>query len=425
MSISSSSTEEEIRSLLVRMFRAAVASADPAKVVGFLPGKPKGRCIVVGAGKASAAMAAAVDAAWPDVELSGVAVTRYGHAVPAGRIEIIEASHPVPDAMSVEAGRRALSAVQTLGAEDLVIALFSGGGSSLLVAPAGDLTLEDKQEVNRRLLASGASISEMNTVRKHLSRVKGGKLARAAHPARVMTFVISDVPGDDPAIIASGPTISDNTTLADAREILGRYSIPLSPRLRTFVNGKDQLAEATPFSSEVHMIATPLMALDAAAEIARQAGFIPLLLGDALEGEAREMGKVLGGIAASVRNKGAPVQPPAVLLSGGEGTVTLHSKSDGRGGRNTEFSLALGAALQGMPNTYAIAADTDGIDGVEDAAGAVITPSTLSRGMSAGLDAHDALARHDSYTYFKTIGDLLVTGPTLTNVNDFRAIVIV
>ncbi|WP_338279425.1 glycerate kinase type-2 family protein [Sinorhizobium sp. KGO-5] len=425
MAISSSSTEKEIRSLLAGMFRAAVASANPAKVVDFLSDKPKGRCIVIGAGKASAAMAAAVDAAWPDVDLSGVVVTRYGHAVPAGRIDIVEASHPVPDAMSVEAGGRVLSAVQNLEPDDLVVALISGGGSSLLVAPASNLTLEGKREINQRLLASGASISEMNTVRKHLSMVKGGKLARAAHPARVVTFVVSDVPGDDPAVIASGPTISDHTTRADARKILARYSIDLDPRVRAILSGDDILTENGAVSSEVHIIATPAMALDAAAEIARRAGLAPLLLGDAIEGEAREMGKIMSGIAASVRGKGVPVQPPAVLLSGGEGTVTLHAKSDGRGGRNTEFSLALAAALKGMPNIYAIAADTDGIDGVEDAAGAVVTPSTLSRGTGAGLDAHDALARHDSYTYFKTIGDLVITGPTLTNVNDFRAIVIV
>ena len=418
--------DETVRELLRRMFDAAVASADPQKTIASnLPAKPEGRCVVIGAGKASAAMAAAVDAAWPDVDLSGVIVTRYGHAVPAGRIRIIEAAHPVPDEMSLEAGRALEDAVQGLTEKDLVIALFSGGGSSLLVSPAGAMSLADKQAVNKALLHSGATIREMNAVRKHLSRVKGGRLALAAQPAKVVTLLISDVPGDDPSDIASGPTVADVSTLDTVREIIARRRIDLPQSAQDFLKQNVETPKPGDITSNVRIIAAPYLALDAAADVARAAGLQTLILGDALEGEAREMGTVLAGIARSAKEKGQPVGGPAVILSGGEGTVTIGSGSAGRGGRNTEFLLGLAVALEGRRGIWAIAGDTDGIDGTEDAAGAIITPDTLARATKAGLDAKAFLAAHDSYSFFDRLGDLVKTGPTLTNVNDFRAIVIV
>ncbi|MDO1582583.1 glycerate kinase type-2 family protein [Rhizobium oryzicola] len=415
--------DQTVRSLLRRIFDAAIESAAPSKaVLRNLPPKPAGRCIVVGAGKASAAMAAALDAAWPDVDVSGVVVTRYGHAVPAGRIRIIEASHPVPDEMSLKAGRTILETVRGLTADDLVIAMMSGGGSSLLVAPAGDMTLADKQAVNAALLKSGATISEMNTVRKHLSLIKGGRLALAAAPARVVTLVISDVPGDDPAAIASGPTVGDDSTIADVREILQRRHIQLPPRALAVLEAGVGLPRRGDLTGQVRIIAAPSMALAAAAHVASEAGLRTLILGDALEGESREMGTIMGGIALSARRSEHPVKGPAVILSGGETTVSIRGGESGRGGRNTEFLLSLALALSGNEGIWAIAGDTDGIDGTEDAAGAIVSPDTLRRSRAAGLDAKKLLAGHDSYSFFEGIGDLIKTGPTLTNVNDFRAI---
>ncbi|ASW10806.1 glycerate kinase [Rhizobium sp. 11515TR] len=413
------------RGLLRRLFDAAVASADPMKVVArHLPEKPRGRCVVIGAGKASAAMAAAVDAAWKDVELSGVVVTRYGHAIPAGRIEIIEAAHPVPDEMSVVGAQRLLASVEGLGPDDLVIALISGGGSSLAIAPAGEMTLADKRSVNQALLASGASISEMNTVRKQLSRIKGGRLVQAAYPARVVTLVISDVPGDDPSQIASGPTVASRSTLDEAREIVARYKLALPATATEVLRQGATIEAAAPMNSDVRLVASPSMALEEAANAAAASGLQIVDLGDALQGEAREVGTLLAGIAASVRSRGRPAAGPAIILSGGETSVTLGSGSTGRGGRNTEFLLGLAIALNGMDRVWAIAGDTDGIDGVEDAAGAIIDPSTLSRMSNAGISPRLALLNHDSYGAFSAIGDLVVTGPTLTNVNDIRAILI-
>ena len=418
-------SDNEARTLLRRIFDAAVASADPGPaVLRHLPEKPKGRCIVVGAGKASAAMAAALDAAWPDVELTGVVVTRYGHAVPAGRIRIVEASHPVPDTMSETAAQLILAAVSELSPDDLVIALISGGGSALMTLPAGGMTLADKQAVNRALLASGATITEMNAVRKHLSAIKGGQLAAATRPARLVTLVISDVPGDDPATIASGPTVADASTLSDVWEIVNRYGIELPPAARTVLESGAETPKPVELESDVRLIAAPSLALAAAADAAGQAGVTSLILGDALEGESCEVGTVMAGIARSVRSHGLPVSAPAILLSGGETTVSIGHGPAGRGGRNTEFLLGFALAAAGAPGVWAIAGDSDGIDGTEDAAGAIVTPDTLLRGRAMGLDARGYLSAHDSYTYFDRIGDLIRTGPTLTNVNDIRAVLI-
>ena len=416
---------EQARSALRQMFDAAVASAAPGPAVQrHLPEKPRGRCIVIGAGKASAAMAAGLDAAWPDVDLTGLVVTRYGHAVPAGRIEIIESSHPVPDAMSETAAWRILETVSGLTKDDLVIALISGGGSALMTLPAGAMTLADKMTINRALLKSGANITEMNAVRKHLSGIKGGRLAQAAAPARVVTLVISDVPGDDPAVIASGPTVPDATTFADVREILARYAISLPASAEAVLAEGRETPKPGEITADVRMIATPAMALAAAAAKARDLGLTPLILGDALEGEAREIGIVMAGIARSVAQHGLPLKAPVVLLSGGEGTVTIGTGSAGRGGRNTEFLLGFAVAAAGAPGIWAIAGDSDGIDGTEDAAGALVTPDTLARGAARGLTARAFLSGHDSYSYFDALGDLIRTGPTLTNVNDIRAILI-
>ncbi|SOC90887.1 hydroxypyruvate reductase [Rhizobium sp. AN5] len=410
---------------LNRIFMAAVASADPAKVLQHhLPSPPKGRCVVVGAGKASAAMAAALDKAWADVNLSGIVVTRYGHAVPAGRIEIIEASHPVPDDMSAEAARRILAAVEGLTADDMVIALISGGGSALMVAPAQGMTLADKMAVNRALLASGATISEMNAVRKHLSRIKGGRLALAAKPARVVSLLISDVPGDDPSEIASGPTVADPSDINNVREIVSRYTLDLPENVRKVLEKGEETPKAGDIEEDIRLIATPSLALQAAADEAVKLGLTPLILGDSLEGESKDVGAVMAGIALSASRKGLPVKGPAVLLSGGETTVTIGKGLVGKGGRNTEFLLSLALTLKGAGGIWAIAGDSDGIDGVEDAAGALVTPDTLARMRNAGADPRQSLVGHDSYTAFKAVGDLVVTGPTLTNVNDIRAILI-
>ncbi|AUC12748.1 glycerate kinase [Rhizobium sp. Y9] len=413
------------RDALNRIFMTAVISADPSKVLQqHLPSPPRGRCVVVGAGKASAAMAAALEAAWPSVDLSGVVVTRYGHAVPTGRIEIIEASHPVPDDRSAEAAKRILAAVEGLTADDMVIALISGGGSALMVSPAEGMTLADKMAVNRALLASGATISEMNAVRKHLSRIKGGRLALAAKPARVVSLLISDVPGDDPSEIASGPTVADPSDIETVREIVSRYALDLPENVRKVLEKGEETPKAGDIAEDIRLIAAPSLALQAAADEAAKLGLTPLILGDSLEGESRDVGAVMAGIAISARRKGLPLKGPAVLLSGGETTVTIGKGPAGKGGRNTEFLLSLALTLKGADGIWAIAGDSDGIDGVEDAAGAVVTPDTLARMRAAGVDPRQSLVSHDSYTAFRAAGDLVVTGPTLTNVNDIRAILI-
>ncbi|WP_174254874.1 glycerate kinase [Acidisphaera sp. S103] len=416
------------RSALRALFDTAVAAADPRTVLArHLPPKPvSGRCIVVGGGKSAAVMAAALEDAWPDVVLEGTVVTRYGHAVPTRRIEVIEASHPVPDANSERGALRLLERVRGLTKDDLVIALMSGGASALLAAPVAGLTLLDKQAINRALLACGANITEMNAVRKHLSAIKGGRLAAAAAPARVVTLAISDVPGDDPAVIGSGPTVPDATTFAEARALIARYGIVPSPAVAARL-ARDDDETPKPGSLprvEFRMIATPMMALDAMAAKARTLGLTPLILGDALEGEASQMGTVMAGIARSVRTHGQPLRAPAVLLSGGETTVTMTGKATGRGGRNTTFLLGLAIALDGAPGIWATSGDTDGIDGMDEIAGALLTPDTLSRAGAKGLDARAMLAGHDSHGFFEAVGDLIVTGPTLTNVNDIRAILI-
>jgi len=417
---------ENQAALLRRMFDAAIAAAQPELCLPrFLPPKPAGRTIVVGAGKASAAMARALEKHW-NGPLSGLVVTRYGYEVPCERIEIVQAAHPVPDAAGLEATRRILEMVRGLTADDLVIALISGGGSSLLVAPALGLTLEDKQQVNRALLASGATISEMNCVRRHLSAVKGGRLAAACHPAKVVTLMISDVPGDAPAEIASGPTVIDTTTCADALAILRRYRIDVSPAVEALLNSAEaeSLKPGDPrlAASETRIIAAPQLALEAAAGIARQAGVTPHILGDSLEGEARDLGKAMAGIARQVVLRDQPFTAPCVLLSGGETTVTVRGR--GRGGRNVEFLLSLAVALNGLRGVHAIAGDTDGVDGAEEIAGALIRPDTIERAWALGINARSALHDNDGHGFFQALGDSVVTGPTLTNVNDFRAILV-
>ena len=414
------------RELLRRMFDAAINAAQPVHCISpHLPAPPRGRMIVIGAGKASAAMAKAVEDNWLG-ELSGLVVTRYGYGVPCRRIEIVEAAHPVPDAAGIDAARRIQNLVQGLTADDLVLCLISGGGSSLLVAPIEGLTLEDKQAVNRALLTSGATISEMNCVRRHLSSIKGGRLAAACHPAKVVTLLISDVPGDNPRDIASGPTVPDPTTCADALAITKRYGIDVprqvlevleSGRGETVKPGDPRIA-----GIDTRMIATPQMALEAAAAIAQQAGIPTAILGDSIEGEARDVAKVMDGMALQVARYGQPLAAPCVLLSGGETTVTV--RGNGRGGRNVEFLLSLGVALEEHPGIHAIAGDTDGVDGQEEIAGAYLGPDSLARAWAKGIKPRDSLANNDGHGFFQALGDSVVTGPTLTNVNDFRAILI-
>ncbi|MGF3027715.1 glycerate kinase type-2 family protein [Methylobacterium aquaticum] len=416
----------EAGEFLRQLFARAVAAADPAvSLARHLPEPPRGRTIVVGAGKAAAPMARAVEAAWPD-EISGRVVTRYGHAAPTTRIRVVEASHPVPDAAGEAAARGILDLVTGLTSDDLVLCLISGGGSALLSLPAPGLTLTDKQVVNRALLTSGAAIGEMNCVRRHLSGIKGGRLAAACHPARVVTLLISDTPGDDPLDIASGPTVADPTTCADALAVLARYrvAIPEAIRRHLATGAGESIKPGDPRlgTPDLRMVATPLMALQAAADFARGAGITPVILGGAIEGEAREVGKVMAGIARSVAAHGLPVPKPCLLLSGGETTVTV--RSDGRGGRNVEFLLALGAALDGHPGIHAIAGDTDGVDGLEEIAGAVLGPDTQARAAALGLSLAESLDRNDGHGFFEALGDGVVTGPTLTNINDFRAILI-
>jgi glycerate 2-kinase len=412
--------------LLKAMFQAAIDAAQPATIVPrHLPPTPKGRLIVVGGGKASAAMARAVGDHF-EGPLSGLVVTRYGHAVQCKRIEIVEASHPLPDAQGEAAARRILDMMHGLGPEDVVLALISGGGSALLTLPAPGLTLDDKKGINAALLRSGAPIGEMNCVRKHLSAIKGGHLAAAAYPARVVTLVISDVPGDDPSLIASGPTVPDSTTFADAFAILKKYGINepagVIDHLKRGMDETPKPGDRRLALAETIVIATPQMSLEAAAAVARNAGVTPLILGDAIEGEARVVGKVMAGIARQAARYGQPARPPCVLISGGETTVTV--RGFGRGGRNVEFLLSLAVELDGLPGVFAVAGDTDGVDGAEEVAGALITPTTLARAATKGIQAKERLADNDGHGFFEAIGDQIVTGPTLTNVNDFRAILI-
>jgi hydroxypyruvate reductase len=414
------------RDFLRRLFEVALGAADPARCLPpRLPAAPKGRTIVVGAGKATAKMARAVEDHWRD-PLAGLVVTRYGHGVPCERIQVVEAAHPVPDAAGQRAAARILEMVRGLSADDLVLCLISGGGSALLALPAPGLTLDDKRAVNRALLKSGANIAEMNCVRKHLSAIKGGRLAAAAAPARVASLLISDVPGDDPAVIASGPTVADPTTFADALAVLEKYRItePAAAiaHLRAAKDETPKPSDPRLARVETTIIARPQDALEAAAAAARQAGIAPIILGDSIEGEAREVALVHAGIARQVRRHGQPAAAPAVLLSGGETTVTVRGR--GRGGRNAEFLLALAVALGGEPGIHAVAGDTDGIDGTEDNAGALLDPTSLARAAALGIDAKKALADNDGYGFFAALGDLIVTGPTRTNVNDFRAILI-
>ena len=416
----------EIRALLRKMFDAAIASAQPSlSLAKHLPAPPKGRVVVVGAGKASAAMARALEDAWPG-PLSGLVVTRTGYNKPCERIEIVEASHPAPGAAGLNAAKRMLDLVSRLTPDDLVIALVSGGGSALLPLPIEGLSLADKQDLNRALLASGASISEINTVRRHLSAIKGGRLGTAAFPARVVTLLISDVPGDNIVDIASGPTVADPTTSADALAILTRYRLAANPRvLDVLTSGRgESVKPGDPrlANTEAHLIATPQMALEAAAILAREKGFAAHILSDAIEGEARDVGKVFAAIALQVVGKSEPFAPPCVLLSGGETTVTV--KGSGSGGRNVEFLLSLGLALRGSPQVYAIAGDTDGVDGSLDIAGAILTPTSLEQARAQGISPLNSLDANDGHGFFQALGDSVITGPTYTNVNDFRAVVI-
>ncbi len=413
------------RRVLQDMFMAAVAAADSRQIIAaHLPPSPRGRTVVVGAGKAAAAMAQALEAHWSG-PLSGVVVTRYGHRVPTRCIEVLEAAHPVPDEASARAAQRIRQAVSGLSAEDLVICLISGGGSALMVAPVPGLTLADKQAMNRALLKSGATIQEMNTVRKHLSTLKGGQLTALCRPAAVVSLLISDVPGDDPAVIASGPTVPDPTTCADACAIVEKYGLHGHEAAYAYLKQGHETPkpdDAIFSRSTLRMVATPQMSLEAAAAVARQHGITPLILGDSLEGEAREVALLMAGMARQVLRHGQPVQRPCVLLSGGETTVTV--RGTGRGGRNAEFLLALAYALRGESGVFALAGDTDGVDGTEDNAGAWVTPDTWLRAQQLGLKTADFLANNDGYGFFSALGDLLITGPTLTNVNDFRAIYI-
>ena len=427
------------RALLRHLYDVAVQRALPLhNTAAHLPPPPKGRTLVLGAGKAGGAMAQAVEALWPQpAPFSGLVVTRYGHVPPrpvglAQRIEVVEAAHPVPDAAGLDAAQRILALTQGLTEDDLVLCLISGGGSALLTLPCEGLTLEDKQRINRRLLESGAHIGEVNTVRKHLSRIKGGRLAAACAPARVVTLTISDVPGDDVSVIASGPTVADATTCADALDILRRYGIEVpaavkqqleAGTLETPNPGDPRLARC-----ETHLIATPQQSLDAAAEAARALGLRAYVLSDEIEGESREVGKVHAALARSTALGRSSFEAPCVILSGGETTVTVRPRVEGqqkgRGGRAGEFCMGLAQALGGQGGVWALAADTDGIDGVEDNAGALVAPDTLARAAAQGLKLADHLARNDAYGFFAPLGDLVITGPTHTNVNDFRALLI-
>lgn len=425
----------DARNLLKALYDAAVQRALPAAVMArYLPELPAGRTVVVGAGKAAGAMVHAIEDHWPAAApLCGLVVTRYGHIPPrdaaiARRVRVVEAGHPVPDANGEGAAREILAMVGGLTERDLVLCLISGGGSALLALPAPGVSLLQKQEINRALLLSGANISEMNCVRKHLSAIKGGRLGAACAPARVLTLMISDVPGDDPSVIASGPTVPDPGACADALEILDRYHIAIGAPLRQLL--MDGVLE-TPKPGDprfadhrISMIATPRQSLLAAVDAARSMGLVAHILSDDMEGESRDVGRAHAAIARSIRRRGEPFSRPCVLLSGGETTVTVGENSGGRGGRAGEFALGAALDLKGEPGITVLAADTDGIDGSEDNAGAMVTPDTLARAAQKGLKAREYLERNDSYGFFSALGDLVITGPTYTNVNDFRAILI-
>ncbi len=422
------------RAFLRSLFDAAVAQALPARVIApHLPPPPAGRTVVIGAGKAAGAMAAAVDALWPvDAPLCGLVVTRYGHVPPAwglptARIEVLEAGHPVPDEAGVQAAQRIAALVRGLGPDDLVLCLLSGGGSALLAMPAAGLTLQDKQAISDALLRGGAPIGEINCVRRHLSAIKGGRLAAMCAPARVVSLLISDVPGDAPEAIASGPTVADPSTCVDALTILDRYAVALPQAARRALERGEfetlKPGDALLAGHEVRLIATPLRSLQAAAALAREAGLDAHILSDAIEGESREVGKVHAALARAIAQRGEPFARPCVILSGGETTVTVRGQG-GRGGRASEFLLGCAIALQGQTGVWALAADTDGIDGTQDNAGAFVAPDTLTRARALGLDAATRLEANDAYGYFEPLGDLLVSGPTFTNVNDFRALLI-
>ncbi len=412
--------------LLRRLFDAALAASSADRVIDHLPPPPRGRTIVVGAGKGAAAMARATEAHWPG-KIGGLVVTRYGHGVPTVRIEVVEAAHPIPDDAGVRAAERILALARDAGEDDLVLALVSGGASALLTLPAPGISLEDERRMNAELLRSGATIAEINTVRKHLSAIKGGRLGVAAAPAAVTALLISDVPGDDPAVIGSGPTVPDPTTLPDAAEVLARYRIEtpaaVAAHLGDPANETPKPGHPAFARSSTVLVATPGQALDAAARAARRAGLVSVVLGDAIQGHAEDIAAVQASIAREAAAERPPEAPSRVLISGGETSVAVTGR--GRGGRNTQYLLALAIALQGHPNIFALACDTDGIDGSEDNAGAVIGPDTLARAARIGLDPKAHLTNNDAYGFFSALGDLVVTGPTLTNVNDFRAILIV
>ncbi|TPI29671.1 glycerate kinase [Mesorhizobium sp. B3-1-6] len=414
------------KSFLTSIFNAAVAAADPERTIrSHLPAKPKGRTIVIGAGKGSAQMAAAFEKVW-DSPVDGLVVTRYGYGARCERIEIIEAAHPVPDAAGLEASRRLLEKVQGLTADDLVVALISGGGSALLPSPAAGLTLADEIAVNEALLASGAPIAAMNTIRKHVSTIKGGRLAAAAHPARVVSLVVSDIPGDNPALVASGPTIPDTGSREDALASIAAYGMKLPASVMAHIQSS---AAAAPrpddprfAGNEVHLTASAGVSLEAAAAEAKRQGIEAVILSDSIEGEAREVGGVHAAIAREVATRNRPFAKPVLILSGGETTVTLRAK--GKGGRNSEFLLAFAIGIDGVNGIHALAADTDGIDGSENNAGAFADGSTVARMRAAGADAKAMLAGNNAWTAFNAVGDLFVPGPTGTNVNDLRAILI-
>ncbi len=415
------------RRFLRDLLQAAIDAAAPARCVPpNLPERPKGRTIVVGAGKAAAAMAAAVEAHW-NGPLEGLVVTRYGHGAACRQIEVVEASHPDPDRAGDRAARRILSLVSDLTKDDLVLVLLSGGGSALLTSPIADVAFDELVELNAKLLRSGATISEINCVRRHVNALAGGRLAAACYPAKVVSLLISDVPGDNPADIASGPTVADPTTCADAMAVLERFGIPVAAPIHTLlVSGHgESIKPGDPRLAgvETRIIAAPRKSLQAAAEVARAANITPRLLSDRLEGEARHVGTALAGIARNIADHAEPMVPPCVLLSGGETTVTV--RGEGRGGRNSEFLLAFGIALESHPHISAIAGDTDGIDGVEEIAGAIWLPDSEARARQMGMNAKSSLVRNDAHSFFESLGDGVVTGPTMTNVNDFRAILIV
>ncbi|MDH0774885.1 glycerate kinase [Delftia tsuruhatensis] len=427
------------QAFLLDLYRAAVKDAQPLySMAQCLPKPPKGRTLVLGAGKAGGSMAQALEALWPaDAPLSGLVVTRYHHIPPrpeglAQRIEVVEAAHPVPDAAGLAAAERILALTEGLTEDDLVLCLISGGGSALLTLPAEGIDLEEKQRINRALLESGAAIGEMNCVRKHLSRIKGGRLGAACAPARVVTLTISDVPGDDPSIIASGPTVPDASSCADALAILARYRIEVPESVRRALEAGEletpKPGDARFDGHEVHMIATPQHSLEAAARVAEAAGLRAHVLSDEIEGESREVAKVHAALARAVARHGQPFAKPCVILSGGETTVTIRQRPagtpKGRGGRAGEFCMGLAQALQGQEKVWALAADTDGIDGVEDNAGARVSPDTLARAQAQGMRIAEYLDRNDAYGFFDALGDLVLTGPTHTNVNDFRAILV-